>query len=294
MSQTTCCPACQTQFKVVPDQLRVSAGWVRCGQCSEIFDAHLHIHKQPFAPDLAKEPATAIPPAFDAADAEQTEPVPLHGGRDPAPAVRPDASALPALAGRRKEALVVASSAVAESLAQLSPPVTFLRESKGNAFWRKSWVRAALALTGVGLTAALAVQVLVHQRDRIAATLPAARPAIAGVCLIFNCRISPMQQIESIVIDGSAFTELRGNAYRLGFTIRNTAPVELAMPSLELTLTDSQDRAALRRVFLPSEMGATSAVLGASGEWAGALVVSVRTQNGSDRITGYRISALYP
>src|SRR5574343_315971 len=35
----TRCPACQTMFRVVPDQLRMSAGWVRCGQCQAAFDA---------------------------------------------------------------------------------------------------------------------------------------------------------------------------------------------------------------------------------------------------------------
>ena len=30
-------------FKVVPDQLRISAGWVRCGVCGEIFDAMPHM-----------------------------------------------------------------------------------------------------------------------------------------------------------------------------------------------------------------------------------------------------------
>jgi predicted Zn finger-like uncharacterized protein len=34
MSLITRCPACGTMFKVVPDQLRISEGWVRCGQCS--------------------------------------------------------------------------------------------------------------------------------------------------------------------------------------------------------------------------------------------------------------------
>lgn len=43
MSLITRCPACETLFKVVPDQLRVSEGWVRCGQCEEIFDASLHL-----------------------------------------------------------------------------------------------------------------------------------------------------------------------------------------------------------------------------------------------------------
>lgn len=39
MSQTTRCPACETMFKVVADQLKIAQGWVRCGQCGEIFDA---------------------------------------------------------------------------------------------------------------------------------------------------------------------------------------------------------------------------------------------------------------
>ena len=35
----TRCPACTTVFRVVPDQLRVSDGWVRCGRCDEVFNA---------------------------------------------------------------------------------------------------------------------------------------------------------------------------------------------------------------------------------------------------------------
>src|ERR1035437_9925346 len=43
MSLITRCPACQTRFRVAPDQLRIPDGWVRCGQCQEIFDASLHL-----------------------------------------------------------------------------------------------------------------------------------------------------------------------------------------------------------------------------------------------------------
>ncbi|MDD2810148.1 DUF3426 domain-containing protein [Rhodoferax sp.] len=38
MSLLTRCPTCNTLFRVVPDQLRISEGWVKCGQCGEIFD----------------------------------------------------------------------------------------------------------------------------------------------------------------------------------------------------------------------------------------------------------------
>jgi predicted Zn finger-like uncharacterized protein len=43
MSLITQCPACNTLFKVVNDQLKISQGWVRCGQCKEVFDANTHL-----------------------------------------------------------------------------------------------------------------------------------------------------------------------------------------------------------------------------------------------------------
>ena len=64
MSLITRCPACTTLFKVVPDQLRVSEGWVRCGQCDEVFDANLHLQGNPAVPtadELAKhQPVTQV------------------------------------------------------------------------------------------------------------------------------------------------------------------------------------------------------------------------------------------
>lgn len=39
MTLATRCHACGTVFRVVQDQLRVSEGWVRCGRCSEAFNA---------------------------------------------------------------------------------------------------------------------------------------------------------------------------------------------------------------------------------------------------------------
>lgn len=56
MSQITRCPSCATMFKVVADQLRISDGWVRCGQCKQVFDAAAHLQAPPPEPlmqDLA-------------------------------------------------------------------------------------------------------------------------------------------------------------------------------------------------------------------------------------------------
>jgi predicted Zn finger-like uncharacterized protein len=45
MMLVTKCPNCHTVFKVVSDQLKISEGWVRCGQCTEIFDTTLNLRE---------------------------------------------------------------------------------------------------------------------------------------------------------------------------------------------------------------------------------------------------------
>ena len=61
-------------FKVVPDQLRISEGWVRCGQCGEIFNASQNL--------VAGEPPSERPPAAPT-------PVPVPMPPPPAPAPEP-------------------------------------------------------------------------------------------------------------------------------------------------------------------------------------------------------------
>ena len=42
----THCPNCQTAFKVREEHLRAANGWVRCGKCQNVFEAHLYfVHK---------------------------------------------------------------------------------------------------------------------------------------------------------------------------------------------------------------------------------------------------------
>ena len=73
MSQITRCPECQTRFKVVDDQLRISDGWVRCGKCKTVFDALAHlvahavanpvVRAEQGAPGVSPSAHVAPPPA---------------------------------------------------------------------------------------------------------------------------------------------------------------------------------------------------------------------------------------
>jgi len=76
MSFITRCPACGTAFKVVSDQLKISEGWVRCGHCTQVFDATLDL--QPWWPGVETvaptDGAAEQPPEMEApADLGQAE-----------------------------------------------------------------------------------------------------------------------------------------------------------------------------------------------------------------------------
>lgn len=74
MSLATSCPACGTVFRVIEDQLKVSEGWVRCGQCADVFNALESLFDLERAgpspltsPAAAPEISTSLPidPRFD-------------------------------------------------------------------------------------------------------------------------------------------------------------------------------------------------------------------------------------
>jgi len=392
MSLTTSCPACGTMFRVVPDQLKISEGWVRCGHCSEVFDATANLAEEVVAPE---EPGLAAapdlppdpPPLDDAIRAWQatgsagltnpgglggtspgfaSSPVPLPPlpdvsapaagvGAEAAPA-RPEAAvraeAVPAAAeaatrsrpmplapaagaarGARDFALdsqapeateldepfVFRRSDLLESDAGPSvyPPsgphmdsrlpsedeeeaeaaalqgVSFVRQARRKAFWRRPLVRVFLLLLLLALAALLALQYAWQERDRLALLQPQLRPALEMMCERLHCTLGPPRQIESVVIDSSGFNRLRNDTYKLSFSLRNTARTSVAMPSLELTLTDGQDQPLLRRVLTPAELGAHDAAIAAGADWSGAVGIAVNTGGGS-RVAGYRLLAFYP
>lgn len=349
MSMITGCPACGTMFRVVPDQLKISEGWVRCGHCAEVFDATAHLQPQVVARpsseegDLAASPApqTVVEPALP----ESPQPA-------PAPAAEPEGEAFAAeevgpleVAHPDVEVIEVESpySEFPSSLGPASvqpredepgylPPedeggsndvplrfrvedvdsdvpdsalrepgpasdldqVSFVRQARRKAFWRRPAVRALLLLGVLVLGALLALQYAMRERDRLAAVHPQWRPMLERLCEPFACQVGPPQSIESILIDNSGFTRLRADTYRLSFTLKNQSNQPVALPALQLTLTDTQDQAVLQRVLRPPELGATADTLAPASEWSASVALAVNPAGGAGRIAGYRLLAFYP
>jgi predicted Zn finger-like uncharacterized protein len=350
MSLITSCPHCGTMFRVVPDQLKISEGWVRCGHCSEVFDATAHLADESVLDGLPEaqgtlsaplestqpEPTPAPPPppppvavrrrapapapvepqarAAAAALREPVDPVPEASDRSEEPsdffaeegqALEPSPLDAPFVFRRPEVSLAdlehppepgAESQILPEDLEppeEEIPDVSFVRKARRRNFWRRPFVRLVLALCVLLLGGLLAGQVAYQDRDRLALAQPALRPALEQMCTFLQCQLGAPRQIESVVIDSSGFNRLRNDTYRLSFTLRNTAAVPVAVPAMELTVTDAQDQIVARRVLMPAELGVPDATIPATGEWSRALGVSLATGGGA-RVAGYRLLAFYP
>lgn len=356
MSMITGCPACGTMFRVVPDQLKISEGWVRCGQCGEVFDATASMRPDAAAGAAAPEPQEG--PARTAPDADSgvtplrllrqdaaeqdpepspvepprpvEEPPPLPVALAPKPvqdfAPSEDADddfvdarfhpqdarvstfedSLPA--GRSSSFQPGTPSAGLSGFSHSTsarpwpsePPddevedLSFVRQARRKAFWSRPSTRLGLLLGALGLAALLGLQYTVQERHRLAAVNPNLKPWLEALCVPLACAIGPPQRIEAILIDNSGFTRLRPDAYRLSFSLRNQSDQPVAVPSLQLTLTDTQDQAVLQRVLTPQELGAPSPTIAPASEFAASVALAVDAAAGAGRIAGYRLLAFYP
>jgi predicted Zn finger-like uncharacterized protein len=432
MSFTTRCPACATMFRVVPDQLKISDGWVRCGHCSDVFDATLYL--EPWTPpeaqaeeEEAQEPATPLPAETAAVEPEYQSPVQVgvtpgaapswghpQGGDDPTsegsaqlagasvapvaefpspslaepvasfsmvdradtlveePAddwnslVSVDAGEPPPgslsqdgpppfdsnraepgdfhaelkrfAAGTRGEPIQEAGiedaepeqrlvealpeseveaveseplhqaepaetsapapadepdERVAEPAVEASSEPEFVRQARRRAFWQSPVMRGVLSLLALVLLAVLAGQWALHERDRLAARFPESMPLLTQACELLGCEVGAVHNIDAILIDSSTLARKLGNFYSFDLVLKNNAPLALAVPALELSLTDTRDTVISRRVFLPEELPGVPPLLPAHGSVSVSLRLSLNV--GEDQpMAGYRALVFYP
>lgn len=315
MSLATRCTACHTVFRVVQDQLKVSEGWVRCGRCQAVFNAleglfDLEPPLPPPEPPPAPAPVVAAeePPAPRAPPAEPDPPPvsrPIDFDETPASRVAArdrndfaDAqfnSALLAEAGIEgadddagapaETALTAAATTTGEGAPE------FVRQAERQARRERPLALAGLALLCLALLLGLGLQAAFHFRDLLAATTPALRPALEAMCNVLACRIEPLRRIDDIVIESSTLAAAPGGeAVRLSLVLRNRGALPLAMPSIELTLTDAGGQMLARRALAPADFAVSAATLQAGSEQALQLVMST----GSRRASGYTVEPFYP
>ncbi len=126
---------------------------------------------------------------------------------------------------------------------------TFLRP-RGNG----SAGRVALALACLLLAPVLVIELLLFFRASIVAAYPQARPALAALCQPLSCTASWPMHPDLLAVVSSELQAVPGtDALELIAVVRSRANFPMALPALELTLTDTLNRPVARRIFLPAD-----------------------------------------
>ena len=190
-----------------------------------------------------------------------------------------------ALVGPLEDAQEAVSAPAAE------PPPEFLRRAEREQRWRRPWPRALLAVTSLLLVASLCGQVAYHFRDWIVALWPDTRSTMVALCAPLDCSIEPLHHIDGISVDSSGLTRVSGlDAYKLSVVLHNRAGVPLALPSVDLTLTDPAGQLVARRVLSPAELVASQNVLAPGAEES----LQATLSSCDKQLIGYTVEVFYP
>jgi hypothetical protein len=171
--------------------------------------------------------------------------------------------------------------------------VSFVRRARRQAFWRQTWVRMALWVISLLLVVSLTLQVVVFQRDRLVAAYPTLLPWVQSLCQPLGCEVAPLHQIDSVLIDSSALVRVADGVYRFEVVLKNTSALMLAVPAVELSLTNAQDEVVVRKVVMPADWSAAPEELAPKSDTPLALRMSL-VQATDLRMTGYRALVFYP
>ncbi len=260
-------------------------------------------------PRPARTPEPAPPPASSWARALQPAVAPAAQTASPAdPGLQPSLfdATTPEASWPAPEAVSGLDGLRAEPRPRAPVPATakpgFMQKAERDQQWRRPHMRVMLytALTGSALL--LAAQVTLAYRDLAAARFPFTKPVLEGLCAGLGCTVQAARAIDSLAVESSGLIRVeRTPQYRLQVTLRNRAQLELALPALDVTFTDSRGEVISRKVLLPQDLGSTidpkagshGGVVAAGREVTlqGTLQASAAAAEG---VAGYTVELFYP
>lgn len=270
MSLLTRCPKCQTTFRISEEVLRKAAGQVRCGRCSNIFNAHLELHDSQEAPKPrpAATPAPAPPPAPSAISKTSDWPQILETAPPAEPRLRvvpsvPEPAAEADAAPAPPQAEALDPERVAALIAGPAPELEAQEPPTAAELWtlndvasppRSRWWTAAAALAGLVLLLQVA-----HSFSDVLATRV---PLVQNVYAALGLTLVPRWDLDRYEVLGAAAATSPGASGRANLVItariRNRGTLAQPYPQVQLRLLDRWERTVGRRAFAPADYGAAT------------------------------------
>ena len=133
-------------------------------------------------------------------------------------------------------------------------------------------------------------------RNQIAARLPQSKPALIAACAIAGCKIEWPTQIDLLTIESSELQALpnNSNTFSLTLLLRNHGSSTEAWPNIQLTLNDENERAVVRRIFIPREYLGSAAEMEKGFPDNTEQTAKVFFTLAQLKASGYRVYLFYP
>lgn len=268
-------------------------------------------HAAGIAADITSDTALGVTSSITASATSGMAPAP-EAAAPPAPAAPAETAAIPSAGGYLRAeaqddfpeipAAIAREQAVRQWTSQNAPdaPVfapDFLRHARerdpGPARRRRRLQKAAIGVLAVAALAQLAFLA----RSQLAGQFPVLRPAFEALCAPLRCEVVPWRDIDALRIESSQLQKQdeESDAYLLAVTMRNQSRATVALPAIELVMTDLQDQLLLRKVLQPADYLEPAqkafATLGLRAGTELPVRVRFRTQQAA---ANYRVLIFYP
>jgi len=180
--------------------------------------------------------------------------------------------------------------------APVQPLPEFMRRANDRLRWQRPGVRIALGAGSLLLLTVLGLQIAHHFNEALLALHPQARPALQALCNVSGCELQPWRRIDAVSVEGTALSQAgNANQYQLNLSLRNKSAVEVALPWVELNLTDMAGTVVLRRMLAPNEFKTDKPLPPKPGLAPGAeLPLQLLFSTGDQRVAGYSVEIFHP
>lgn len=170
----------------------------------------------------------------------------------------------------------------------------FVRRAERQERWRSPPLLALASLMVLGLFTLLMAQVALQYRNELNASTPALSGLLHSLCTMSGCRVEPVQRIEDLSVESATLSQPDAEhaAYRLALSLRNHSDMPLAMPYVDLVLTDTNGEVISRRAIAPREM--TSAAGASAAVTAGTTQAIDLRFTAQRAVSGYTVEIFYP
>lgn len=294
----TRCPHCHTQFRVIPQQLALREGRVRCGTCQEVFNGNDYLSEREAATDTADTgpgsrnnddstgPMTLLDFGLRGATAPSDST--MHKELDAL------SLAIAELQNKSRGELSSGDSLLADDDGYEEVAPVFVQEARQRQRARRLW--NFLLILGIPvLLLGLTAQLTYLFRNEIAAYSPKAAHYLRAACHRIDCTITLPAQIKALSIESRQLQALpdQDNHFELVLLLRNVSATSQTWPALDLQLNDAIGQAAIRKIFRPSEFLKDSDIRGGIPA-AAEREIRLRFETSGDPAYGFNIRIFYP